>query len=76
MLRPVETSVLKSAERVDNLPWALQEMADRQVRRFTTRLNTLFGLGFPLVLLIISAVVLLAALVVFAPMTTLIERMQ
>jgi type II secretory pathway component PulF len=76
MLRPVETSVLKSAERLDNLPWALEEMADRQVRRFTTKLNALFGLGFPLALLIIASVVLLAALVVFAPMAELVERLQ
>lgn len=76
LLRPVETSVLKSAERLDNLPWALEEMADRQVRRFTTRLNALFGLGFPLVLVVIASVVLMTALVVFAPMAELVERLQ
>ncbi len=76
MLRPVETAVLKSAERVDNLPWALREMADRQVRRFTSRLTTVLTFVYPAALVIIASVVLLAALVVFLPMIDLIETVR
>jgi type IV pilus assembly protein PilC len=76
MLRPVETAVLKSAERVDNLPWALREMADRQVRRFTSRLTAVLTLVYPVALVIIASVVLLAALVIFLPMIDLIETVR
>ena len=32
LVGPVEVAVLKAAEKIDNLGWALGEMADRQVR--------------------------------------------
>ena len=75
LLGSVESLVLKSAERVDNLAWALNEMADRQVRRFTVRLTALHAIGFPLALLAIASVVFVVALAVFMPLVELIGNL-
>jgi type II secretory pathway component PulF len=76
LLGSVEALVLKSAERVDNLGWALGEMADRQVRRFTVRITTLNAIGFPVALLAIASVVFAIALSVFLPLVELIGNLS
>ncbi|HEY2827729.1 MAG TPA: type II secretion system F family protein, partial [Pirellulales bacterium] len=67
-----DAAVLKAAERVGNLAWAMNNTADRLVRRFTTRMLATMSVGFPLVLLAFGAVVLLIAVGLIFPLAQLI----
>ncbi|HEY2841247.1 MAG TPA: type II secretion system F family protein [Pirellulales bacterium] len=73
LLRPAAANVLKSAERVDNLSWALDEMADRQVRRFVVRLATVRSIAFPAAIFLIAFVVASIAAGMLAPLAYLIQ---
>ena len=72
LLERADAGVLQAAQRVGNLSWALNATADRLVRRFITRMTMLSSVGFPLLLLLISAVVCLLAISVFASLANLI----
>src|SRR5262249_1570555 len=67
-----DAGVLKAAERVGNLPWAMNNTADRLVRRFTTRMLGTMSVSFSLVLLAFGAVVLLIAVGLIFPLAQLI----
>jgi len=73
LLQPVAANVLKSAERVDNLAWALNEMADRQVRRFVVRMATVRSIAFPAAILVVAIVVGGISIGMFLPLVTLIQ---
>jgi type II secretory pathway component PulF len=47
LIRQVEVAVLRAAERAGNLAWALDEMADSVLRRFTLRLRGVLAILFP-----------------------------
>jgi type II secretory pathway component PulF len=47
LIRQVEVAVLRAAERAGNLAWALDEMADSVLRRFTLRLRGVLAVLFP-----------------------------
>jgi type II secretory pathway component PulF len=71
-----EAGVLKAAQRVGNLPWALDDMADRLARKFTSRLTGLLSIGFPLVMLVFAAVVLLVVVGLFVPLAQLVIHLS
>jgi type II secretory pathway component PulF len=72
LLPRAEAAVLKAAERVGNLSWAMNDSADRLTRRFTNRITTLISIGFPIVLLIFAAVVFVVAAGLFVPLAKLV----
>ena len=76
LLPSAEAGVLKSAERVGNLVWAMNEMADRLTRKFTTRMTGLMSVGFPIVLLGFASVVLLVAVGMIFPLAKLITDLS
>jgi type II secretory pathway component PulF len=73
LLTPADAGVLKAAERVGNLSWAMDYTADRLVRRFTTRLWAIVSVGFPIALLVFGAFVLWIAVGFFFPLVKLIH---
>jgi general secretion pathway protein F len=75
MLRPAEAGVLKAAERMGNLGWALREMADRNVRTFAARVSAFLAVAFPLLLLAVGALALVFASGLFLPLVDLIWSM-
>jgi len=75
LLPPAEAGVLRAAERVGNLVWAMNEMADRLTRKFTTRLTAVLSVGFPVVLLLFAGVVFLVAVGLFFPLAHLISHL-
>lgn len=75
LLPPAEAGVLRAAERVGNLVWAMNEMADRLTRKFTTRLTAVLSVGFPVVLLLFAGVVFLVAVGLFFPLAHLITHL-
>ncbi|MCE9546157.1 MAG: type II secretion system F family protein [Planctomycetia bacterium] len=72
LIRPADLAVLRAAQRVGNLPWAMREMADGSLRRLAVRLQTASNLLFPLVLLAIGLVVALYVVGMFLPLPALI----
>jgi type II secretory pathway component PulF len=75
LLQSADAGVLQAAQRVGNLPWALNAIADRLQRRFMTRMTLIGSVGFPLVLLLIASAVCLVALSIFASMANLISSL-
>ncbi len=75
LVGPTDVGVLKAAQRVGNLEWALNDTADRQVRRFITRMTGLTSIGFPLALLIAAGFVCVVALAIFVPLISIVTRL-
>ena len=76
LIGAAEVAVLQAAERLGNLPWALEEMADSSRRRLLYRLQALLQVLFPLVLLSMGALVMLVVVGYFMPLVKLIESLS
>lgn len=70
-----EGELLRTADRVGNRPWVLQQLAAGKKRRTTRRLRRLSELFLPVMLLVLGAFVLFQALAIFTPLVTLIESL-
>jgi protein transport protein HofC len=66
-------AVLQSAERLGNLPWAMEETAKSNRRRLALRLKVLMQLLFPPVVLGFGAIVLFMVVAVFLPLLTIMR---
>lgn len=75
LIDAADAAVLKSAERVGNLDWALEEMADRALRRETYRVQVVLQVLFPLALFAVAAMVFLFVVGLFMPLVKLIDSM-
>jgi type II secretory pathway component PulF len=75
LIGQADAAVLKSAERVGNLAWALEEMADRALRREIYRVQVLLQILFPALLLAVASVVFVFAIGLFLPLVKLIEAL-
>ena len=75
LIRPADAAVLRAAERVGNLPWALREVAESNRRRFDYRVYVLLQWLFPLAILLVGLTVAVYAAACFTPLVTLIQRM-
>ena len=75
LLPSAEAGVLRSAERVGNLVWAMNEMADRLTRKFATRLTAVLSVAFPVVLLLFAGVVFLVGVGLIFPLANLISHL-
>ena len=75
LLRRADLAVLQAAQRVGNLPWAMQEMADSSRRRFFYKLQAIVQTVFPFVLISFGLVVMFIVVSLFLPLVELIKRM-
>ena len=75
-IRPADAEVLRSAQAVGNLGWALEEQAERNERRLAQRVQVIFVTLFPMLLLMIGFVVFVIALGFFAPLVKLISELS
>lgn len=75
IIRSVEYGVFKTAERVGNLEWALDEMAEGSVRRMACRLRAYISIAFPLVIVLIGVCVLTIERGVLMPLVSIIRWM-
>lgn len=67
--------VLKTAERVGNLDWALREMADSSRRRLAYRLTMLVQLMYPVVIVSFGILVMAYVVGFFMPLIALIQNL-
>ncbi len=72
-IRAADAAVLEAAERAGNLAWALDEMADSSIRRWVYRLRLLTNVLFPLLIVLIGAVVGFLVVSLFVPLVALIQ---
>ena len=75
LIRNTDAVVLQSAQRAGNLAWALQEMANSNVRRLMYRLEALTRILFPLLIILLGAFVALFVIGFFLPLVRLIEAL-
>jgi type II secretory pathway component PulF len=73
LIGQAEAAVLGTAERVGNLDWALEEMADSAIRRQIYRAQALLQVLFPAVMLVLGLVVGLFVIGLFIPIVSLIQ---
>jgi type IV pilus assembly protein PilC len=72
LLSIAEAGLLKAAERCGSLGWALNELADRLVRKFVARANQILTIGFPVVLLLYGALTFFIGLALLDPLKEII----
>ncbi len=68
-----DAAVLSAAQRAGNLDWALEEMADRALRRQTHWIHMLIQFLFPVVLLLLGGLVFFIVVGLFMPLVSLIQ---
>jgi type IV pilus assembly protein PilC len=76
LIKPADQAVLKAAQRVGNLPWAMREMADSNRRRLAYRLSALVQLAYPPVIICIGLIVMFIVVALFLPLITLVMRLS
>lgn len=76
LIRRVDADVLRAAERVGNLPWALRDLAGGVERRFLHRLMAWTQVAFPVAIITLAALVLAFAVAFFLPLVRLIEELS
>lgn len=76
LIKSVDKAVLKAAQRVNNLPWAMREMADSNRRRLAYRLNALVQLAYPPVILCLGVIVMFIVVSIFLPLISLISKLS
>ncbi|MGA2798427.1 MAG: type II secretion system F family protein [Thermoguttaceae bacterium] len=75
LIKRADQAVLKAAQRVGNLPWAMREMADSNRRRLAYRLNALVQVAYPPVIICIGLMVMFIVVGLFYPLVSLIMRL-
>ncbi len=73
LIRRAEAAVLRAAQRVNNLDWALLELAEAVDRRIAYRLQFWLDLSFPVAIVGMGGLVGLFATAYFTPLVTLIR---
>lgn len=68
-----EAAVLLAAERVGNLPWALEEMADSTLRRQVYRLRGWYNVALPMLVVGVGLIVGYILVALFLPLIALIH---
>ena len=75
LIRASDADVLRSAAAVGNLAWALMELAETAERRLATRVQAFIQMLFPLIIVILGALVFFIGVAYFLPLVTLISRL-
>jgi type II secretory pathway component PulF len=76
LLPAADAAVLKSAERVGNLAWAMNDTAERLVRRFVRRAGGVTTIAFTLVLFVFAGITFLVAGGLLDGLAQLVTRMS
>jgi general secretion pathway protein F len=76
LISSADAAVLGAAERVGNLPWALEEMADSALRRQLYRLQVAMQLLYPLLILLVGSLIGYFVIGLFLPLLSLIQGLS
>jgi type II secretory pathway component PulF len=75
LIRQADHAVLQAAQRANNLPWAMQEMADSARRRFFYKLQAIIQAVFPAGVICFGLVVMFIVVALFLPLVNLIQKL-
>ena len=75
LIRRADSAVLIAAERSGNLEWALEEMADSNLRGLTYRFRMIGNVLFPIVLFVFGIAIAFFVIGLFVPLVELIQGM-
>lgn len=73
IVRRSESALFKTAERVGNLDWTLDEMASSGMRRASYRIRAWMNIAFPAIVLLLGVIVLFITAGVLMPLVAMIE---
>jgi type II secretory pathway component PulF len=73
LIRRSESALFKTAERVGNLDWTLDEMANSGMRRAAYRIRAWMNIAFPAFVLLLGLIVLFITVGVFMPLVVMID---
>jgi type IV pilus assembly protein PilC len=76
IITPADAAVLAAAERVGNLPWALEEMADSTLRRQLYAMQVLLQLLFPVLVILVGMFVGYFVIALFLPLISLVQGLS
>ena len=76
LIGPADAAVLRAAQRVGNLEWALEEMAASALRRQIFHVQALLQISFPVALLTVGTFVFLFVCGLFLPLVSLIQGLS
>jgi type II secretory pathway component PulF len=76
LIRGAEAAVFQAAERAGNLAWALDEMANSNIRRLTYRLRAWLNVLFPLLVLVFGGCVLVIGVGILQPLFQMIASLS
>jgi type II secretory pathway component PulF len=76
LISRADAAVLAAAERADNLPWALEEMADSAIRRQAYRLQLALHCLYPVAVFVLGSVVAFFVIGLFLPLVSLIQGLS
>lgn len=76
ILRPCEVVLLESAEKVGNLPWTLNAIANSIERRWSYRIRAILEFFEPMVTLMVSMVVAFIVISLFLPLVKLLTDLS
>ncbi len=76
LLTFADVAVLKAAERVGNLAWALEEMSEGSLRRWALRWRILINVAFPFLILALGLVVMFIVVGLFIPLVSMIQGLS
>ncbi|MBN1590152.1 MAG: type II secretion system F family protein [Pirellulales bacterium] len=75
LIRRPELAILKAAQRVGNLSWAMSELADSARRRLAYRVQAIAQTLFPPMVILIGLAVLFVVTALFIPLISLISAL-
>jgi len=76
LLTGTDVGVLKAAERVGNLGWALEEVSEGSLRRWALRWKVLVNVAFPFLILALGMMVMFIVVGLFIPLVALIQGLS
>jgi len=76
IVNQAEQSLLKTAEQVGNLPWALREIANRREKLIVYWFATRLQIAYPLIILLMGLLVGFYAISLFIPLVRLISGLS
>ncbi len=75
LIHRADRAVLQAAQRVGNLPWAMQEMAESARRRFFYRLQGIIQTVFPVAVVGFGLTIMFIVVALFMPLIKVIQRL-
>ncbi len=75
LVRKTEAVLFQSAERAGNLAWALDQIAQSNMRRSIYRVRAVINVAFPAAVLVVGGTVLFVAVAFLAPLFSLIQNL-